>query len=340
MLTLRFSNKLLFNSTLRVLPKCVNYFSKDSNDDKHITKPITGKSAETAKKLNTLLQSILQDDNTTEKPKIQYAQAKRRKPKNIAEEDSSDDEKNVVKAAQKVGNLFGSKSKEVQTELISKLLNQNKTKDALMINQLITGMKVDNETKPQRRKMDQMDDRKKLKQLPRSTRTPRIETTQINAERVNLQDNNQNLNIFTGPFDPPRVDLPTWDKLDKRELRLAVTHPPSNYFEQMMLFTEQGKVWQFPIDNEQGMDNEKNIYFADHVFLEPLLDDWCPKQGPIRHFMELVCVGLSKNHYLTVEAKREHIDWYKNYFISKEQLLKEIGAIPEGFAAKSKETQN
>lgn len=44
----------------------------------------------------------------------------------------------------------------------------------------------------------------------------------------------------------------TWDKLYQKELKLAVTHPPSNYFQEMILWTEQGKIWKFPIDNEQG----------------------------------------------------------------------------------------
>lgn len=46
--------------------------------------------------------------------------------------------------------------------------------------------------------------------------------------------------------------------------------------------------------------------------------------------MELVCVGLSKNPYLTVDAKKEHIEWYKNYFEEKKTLLQEVGALPLG----------
>lgn len=76
------------------------------------------------------------------------------------------------------------------------------------------------------------------------------------------------------------------------------------------------------------MEEEQNVYFTEHIFLEKHLADWCPTKGPIRHFMELVCVGLSKNSYLSVEAKKDHIMWYKEYFMSKEQLLKELGAIP------------
>lgn len=76
------------------------------------------------------------------------------------------------------------------------------------------------------------------------------------------------------------------------------------------------------------MEQEQNVYFTEHIFLEKHLEPWCPPKGPVRHFMELVCVGLSKNPYMTVETKKGHIEWYKNYFEDKKQLLKEVGAIP------------
>ena len=72
---------------------------------------------------------------------------------------------------------------------------------------------------------------------------------------------------------------------------------------------------------------EKKVGFHEHVFLEHHLVGWCPKQGPVRHFMELVCTGLSKNPYLTVERKKRHIEWYKNYFEAKKDILKETKAI-------------
>lgn len=136
-----------------------------------------------------------------------------------------------------------------------------------------------------------------------------------------------------------------WRALHEKELQLAVTHPASNYFQQMIQWTDAGKIWKFPIDNEQGnlvykftgtgyycwflgMEEERNVYFTEHVFLEQHLEPWCPPRGPIRHFMELVCVGLSKNPYMTVETKKGHIEWYRKYFEEKMQLLREIGAIP------------
>jgi len=116
--------------------------------------------------------------------------------------------------------------------------------------------------------------------------------------------------------------LATWDMLRKRELSLKASHPPRNGFEEMIQWTEQGKLWTFPIDNEKDLLPEENdVSFAEHVFLEPHLEGWCPKEGPLRHFMHLVCVGLSKNPYLTAEEKRNHIFWFKDYFEAKKEVL-------------------
>lgn len=119
--------------------------------------------------------------------------------------------------------------------------------------------------------------------------------------------------------------LQTWQYLQDREMRLAITHPPSNYFEEMIQWTEKGMLWKFPINNEDGLVNEADVPFSEHVFLEKHLVPWCPAKGPIRHFMELVCVGLSKNPYITVEDKKAHILWYKEYFVGKSDLLKSVG---------------
>lgn len=48
--------------------------------------------------------------------------------------------------------------------------------------------------------------------------------------------------------------LKTWDALVQKDLKLATSHPPANGFEEMILWTEQGKLWHFPINNEQGME--------------------------------------------------------------------------------------
>lgn len=46
--------------------------------------------------------------------------------------------------------------------------------------------------------------------------------------------------------------LDTWHRLQRQELKMMVTHPPTNGFEEMIRWTEQGKLWRYPIDNEQG----------------------------------------------------------------------------------------
>lgn len=75
------------------------------------------------------------------------------------------------------------------------------------------------------------------------------------------------------------------------------------------------------------MEKEHNVHFSEHVFLDRHLIGWCPNKGPIRHFMELVCIGLSKNPYMTIEEKYDHIMWYKGYFQDKTDLLQKLGLI-------------
>lgn len=70
-----------------------------------------------------------------------------------------------------------------------------------------------------------------------------------------------------------------------------------------------------------GMEDDAE--FHEHIFLEKHLESF-PKQGPIRHFMELVICGLSKNPYLSVKQKIEHIEWFQKYFEEKKEFLQEI----------------
>ncbi|XP_050450753.1 28S ribosomal protein S31, mitochondrial isoform X2 [Cataglyphis hispanica] len=175
-----------------------------------------------------------------------------------------------------------------------------------------------------------------------------LNNIKISAEQ--LQNNalkRQDIDLWNG--EPSRIfenmnitpsnipELTTWAALEQRELKALMTYPPANIFQELILWTEQGKLWKFPINNEQGMEEEQNIHFSEHVFMERHLKEWCPKSGPIRHFMELVCTGLSKNPYLTVQEKINHIMWYKDFFESKQDLLQELGAIQKSFPDKTKE---
>nr|XP_022293374.1 uncharacterized protein LOC111103991 isoform X2 [Crassostrea virginica] len=135
------------------------------------------------------------------------------------------------------------------------------------------------------------------------------------------------LNIWTKEdLKKPEHEDPTdnlWYQLDKQGKEIHKLNVPTyNGFDDMIRLTKEGKMWHYPIDNEQGMEEEQAVSFADHVFFDDLLEDF-PSSGPIRTFMEQVTVGLSQNPNLSVEEKREHIEWYKNYFQQKAEALKD-----------------
>ncbi|XP_043548062.1 28S ribosomal protein S31, mitochondrial isoform X1 [Chiloscyllium plagiosum] len=122
---------------------------------------------------------------------------------------------------------------------------------------------------------------------------------------------------------PEAVSLPSlWDTELANQIAAATEQLPRNGFEEMIRWTKEGKLRQFPINNEAGMEAEEGVEFHEHIFLEKHLKGF-PEQGPVRHFMELVVNGLSKNPYLTVQQKSEHIEWFRQYFHDKEEILKE-----------------
>ena len=151
----------------------------------------------------------------------------------------------------------------------------------------------------------------------------------LKKRRAQRQD--VDIKLFQGPaldiFRPSKAVTKTpslFDTIERQEFEKSVTMPPDNAFEEQIRWKKQGITWDFPVNNEHGLDHEQDVGFHEHVFLEHLLEEGFPKRGPVRHFMELVCVGLSKNPYLTVQQKHDHIDWYRGYFESKKKLLDEL----------------
>ncbi|GAB1293037.1 28S ribosomal protein S31, mitochondrial [Apodemus speciosus] len=112
-----------------------------------------------------------------------------------------------------------------------------------------------------------------------------------------------------------------WEIEFAKQLATVNEQPFANGFEEMIQWTKEGKLWEFPVNNEAGLDDDGSE-FHEHIFLDKYLEDF-PKQGPIRVFMELVTCGLSKNPYLSVKQKVEHIEWFRNYFNEKRDILKE-----------------
>lgn len=129
------------------------------------------------------------------------------------------------------------------------------------------------------------------------------------------------LNIFDpkGKYTNGEVN-PLWEKLISEELDLSVHCVPENGFEEMIKLTKEGKLWHFPIDNEQGLEQEAQVPFYEHVLLDHLLENF-PTQGPVRQFMELIIMGLSKNPYISVERKHQTVEYYRQYFEDKNLMM-------------------
>ncbi|GAB0100795.1 28S ribosomal protein S31, mitochondrial [Sergentomyia squamirostris] len=319
--------------------------SSDSDDEKKKV-PDTKKPPVSSTRLNELLASMTVSDHqgivgksidvTPESLRKRKENQKSQKQKKIEEE------KNVEKVAKNVAESIGGDAKQTEVELLKKLLDisseaseakiRTDGEDSSKLNDIIVGMKVERTKKPPKSESGTIfrrgtpsrrtsDDSERFQRERVDVRAPPVPKE---FDRINLWSG-QRLNIFpTNTVQESEDPLKVWSLLKNRDLNKVFETPPRNYFEKMQRWTSEGKIWRFPIDNEQGLEEEGKIYFADHVFLEPHLEPWCPKSGPIRHFMELVCVGLSKNPYLTVKEKQDHIFWFRDYFDSKKKLLQEI----------------
>lgn len=67
---------------------------------------------------------------------------------------------------------------------------------------------------------------------------------------------NERLGIFDVDQLPPAEPedcLETWRRLKQKELQYLITYPAENAYEEMIRWTDQGKLWHYPIDNEQGV---------------------------------------------------------------------------------------
>eukprot|EP00096_Caligus_rogercresseyi_P010035 TRINITY_DN3533_c0_g1_i1.p1 TRINITY_DN3533_c0_g1~~TRINITY_DN3533_c0_g1_i1.p1 ORF type:complete len:327 (-),score=83.90 TRINITY_DN3533_c0_g1_i1:52-1032(-) len=126
-------------------------------------------------------------------------------------------------------------------------------------------------------------------------------------------------------------ELKTWEACLQRDLDILLSPRPKNFLEEMVVMTDKGMLWQLPLDNEFGIKEDELEPFHQHVFLEKHLEPWCPKTGPIRHFMELVTVGLSKNPHMSIDKKIGHIKWFGEYLTAPDK--QEIFNIMEAESA-------
>ncbi|XP_021232833.1 28S ribosomal protein S31, mitochondrial isoform X3 [Numida meleagris] len=237
----------------------------------------------------------------------------------------------LVQAASAVASSFPRSKEQAESELLAQLRRHEETTDkqrmggTINIRNVISEMAVKRQSPAQRGvrisnriSLEMDEDGQRIKPGRPSSRS-------FDSER-SLKAGRR-LNIFTKASPEMEnalktVSSPTiWDLEFAKEIAAVTEQPPRNGFEEMIQWTKEGILWEFPIDNEAGMDD--GAEFHEHIFLEKHLKDF-PKQGPIRHFMELVICGLSKNPYLSVKQKIEHIEWFRNYFEEKKEFLQEI----------------
>ena len=68
-----------------------------------------------------------------------------------------------------------------------------------------------------------------------------------------------------------------------QELKSAQETLPINGFDEMIMLTNEGKLWRFPIDNEQDIDQtEAQIPFHEHVFLDSYLEKFSSNRADSR----------------------------------------------------------
>ncbi|XP_010015084.1 PREDICTED: 28S ribosomal protein S31, mitochondrial [Nestor notabilis] len=237
----------------------------------------------------------------------------------------------LVEAASAVASSLPLNKKQTESELLAQLRRHEETTDKqkkggiVNIRNVISEMAVKRQSPAQRSvrisnriSLDFDEDGQRMK--------PGRFSPQSYDSRRSLKVGKR-LNIFTKASTETQnalktVSSPTiWDLEFAKEVAAVTAQPPRNGFEEMIQWTKDGLLWEYPVDNEAGMEDDAE--FHEHIFLEKHLKDF-PKQGPIRHFMELVICGLSKNPHLSVKQKIEHIEWFHKYFEEKKEFLKDI----------------
>ncbi|NWI17193.1 RT31 protein, partial [Crypturellus soui] len=240
----------------------------------------------------------------------------------------------LVEAASAVASSLPLNKEQTESDLLAQLRRHEETTDKqkmgeiVNIRNVISDMTIKRESPAQRGARISSLISLELEEDGKRIKPERLGSQSSDSRRyfLNLKVGRR-LNIFTKTSPdtektPTAASAPTiWDLEFAKEIAAVTEQPPRNGFEEMIQWTKEGILWEFPIDNEAGMEDDAE--FHEHIFLEKHLEDF-PKQGPIRHFMELVICGLSKNPYLTVKQKVEHIEWFQKYFEEKQEYLQEI----------------
>ncbi|VDN07140.1 unnamed protein product [Thelazia callipaeda] len=154
-----------------------------------------------------------------------------------------------------------------------------------------------------------------------SSYVPDVSSFNIIHPSLNVQnifdDKTDRLDVFDSAkkLELKNHSLKQWCDWDRNAAKIwNQSFGPTNAFEEMIELTEEGKMWPYPVNNEYQIGSEENVGFYEHIFLDKYLLQYdLPKEGPVAQFMELVCVGLSKNPFM-----------FANYFKEKAEEIKRM----------------
>jgi small subunit ribosomal protein S31 len=102
---------------------------------------------------------------------------------------------------------------------------------------------------------------------PHKTREPKKQYVDFgplqsdpNAEKI-FGNKSKALNYFD-PNKLKPISTSYWAEMERRKTELTnLSMGPTNAFEEQILWTEQGRMWPYPIDNEYLVGEEENVSF-------------------------------------------------------------------------------
>jgi len=214
-------------------------------------------------KLNELLKSMKKGNNTEIIAKtskhIELAKP-RQLAKKAEQEQQKIDElkqnqqlgKKLADAATSVAQLIGGNTEKTESELLNLLRiynnepndsSEKKPKSSVQLSELLSGMKIDR-SKPNDVSSTTYGDVNKADRVKELLgKNYRIDINQKVKKYRKPMDNYVPINLFSSkPLDVFKnfeenksyPELPTYDRLHKKSLQMAVTYPPKNIYEQMI----------------------------------------------------------------------------------------------------------
>ena len=98
-----------------------------------------------------------------------------------------------------------------------------------------------------------------LEEMRRKRQKSRVEKLKAAYTPIDLFKAEKPLGIFSDADakETTEVPLKVWPLMAKREMNILKTQAPRNLLEDIAAMTEKGMVWHFPINNEQGIEEEE-----------------------------------------------------------------------------------